>query len=157
MKPIKIVTKVELEPLELPDNPDQIQNEKVLQNQQYSGAEANKDSYKVVFPLDTNNPEVFDLIVKKFMNLKSDPRFQGKLEVELLTFSDGTEIVVKDSKHEHSLLALVHMGVRVVQCLNSLKSRGYTKENLVYFIGFTPSGIGEQVLLASEGWVIIKF
>ncbi len=81
---------------------------------------------------------------------------EGKIEVELITFSGGTEVMLKDSGYEDALKELIAKGVRVAQCTNSLHERNLKKEQLFDFIGYVPSGNGELVIRASEGWVIVK-
>ena len=134
----------------------QSREELMIKNKQYTGVETEKDHYKVVYQLDTDNPDVVKKAFRNINNLLKDPRLTDKLEVELLTFSGGTEVMRKDHAYEEQLMGLIEKGVRVVQCLNSLDERGYTKDQLFDFIGYTPSGNGELVILGSQGWTIIK-
>ncbi len=134
----------------------QSREELIAKNQQYTGADTQKEQYKAVYQLDTDNPDIVKKAFRNINNLLKDPRLSGKLEVELVTFSGGTEVMRKDNQYEEQLLGLIEKGVRVVQCLNSLEERGYKKDELFDFIGYTPSGNGELVILNNEGWTVIK-
>jgi intracellular sulfur oxidation DsrE/DsrF family protein len=51
---------------------------------------------------------------------------------------------------------LINQGVIVVQCLNTLQERNIDKSELFDFLGYVPSGNGELLIRANEGWTIIK-
>lgn len=125
-------------------------------NMNYSGAEAKQEVYKAIYQLDTDNPDIVKKAFRNINNLLKDPRLQGKVQVELVTFSGGTEVMLRKNPYEEQLKDLIFKGVRVVQCLNSLQERNYTKDQLWDFIGYTPSGNGELLILNAQGWTIIK-
>lgn len=125
-------------------------------NVQFQGATATLPSYKAIYQLDTNNPDQVKKAFRNIRNVLSDPRLKGKLQVELITFSGGTEVMLKSSAYEKDLIDLITKGVQVSQCTNSLQERNLTKEQIYDFIAYVPSGNGELVIRAAEGWVIIK-
>lgn len=129
---------------------------KLQQNAQYMGAEAHKSHYKVIYQLDSNNPDIIKKAIRNINNLLNDPRLHGKVEVELITFSGGTEALLKTSVFEEQIKDLIQKGVRVAQCSNSLVERQLTKDQMFPFIGYVPSGNGELVIRGAEGWTIIK-
>jgi len=96
------------------------------------------------------------MIQKSLNNVLKDPRLVGKLQLELITFSEGTEAVLKGSKYEEDLKMLVKKGVIVAQCLNSLKARNISPDQVYDFIAIVPSANGELVIRHAEGWAIIK-
>lgn len=129
---------------------------KLATNAAFKGAEANKAAYNAIYQLDSNNPDIVKKAFRNINNILNDPRLQGKLHLELITFSGGTEVMLKDSPYAEDLKKLIDKGVIVAQCTNSLQERNLKKEQLYDFIGFVPSGNGELVIRASEGWVIVK-
>lgn len=129
---------------------------KLKENAQFTGAVAHNKHYKAIYQLDSNNPDIIKKAFRNIKNVLNDPRLEGKIEVELITFSGGTEVMLKDSGYEDALKELIAKGVRVAQCTNSLHERNLKKEQLFDFIGYVPSGNGELVIRASEGWVIVK-
>ncbi|MGN6436711.1 MAG: DsrE family protein [Agriterribacter sp.] len=130
--------------------------EKLEKNKQYTGAQATQPAYKAVYQMDQASPEIIKKTIRNINNLLKDPRLQGKVQVELVAFSGGTEAYKKNSGFEQGLKELIDQGVIVVQCLNTLKERNISKSELYDFIGYVPTGNGELVIRAAEGWTIIK-
>ncbi|MBF4988151.1 DsrE family protein [Methylophilus sp. 14] len=125
-------------------------------NRLYVGAEATKGSYKAIYQIDSNNPDVIKKAIRNIKNLIEDPRLKGKVEVELVAFSGGTELLLKTSEYEAALRELITKGVVIVQCLNTLKERKLERSQFFDFVGFVPSANGELVIRGGDGWVIIK-
>lgn len=133
------------------------QESKILTNKDYHGAVAKKKSYKAIYQLDSNDPKTITKAIRNINNVLKDPRLKGKIEIELITFSGGTEAYLKkNSEYEQPLKDLISKGVIVAQCLNSLEERKLTKDELFDFVAYVPSGNGELIIRANEGWVIIK-
>lgn len=125
-------------------------------NRQYTGAEATKESYKAIYQLDSNNTDVIKKAIRNIKNLLEDPRLKGRVQVELVAYSGGTEALMKTSEYEAGLRELVSKGVIVAQCLNTLKERKLDKLQFLDFVAFVPSANGELVIRGAEGWVIVK-
>ncbi|HEY9362324.1 MAG TPA: DsrE family protein [Chitinophagaceae bacterium] len=125
-------------------------------NREFTGAIANKNEYKVIYQLDSNDPKIIQKAFRNINNALNDARMQGKLKVELVAFSGGTEALLKNSKYENELKNLVLKGVIIVQCNNSLKERNIEREQLYDFIGIVPSGNGELIIRQADGWSVIK-
>ena len=125
-------------------------------NKVYTGAEATKPAYRAIYQLDQASPEIIKKAIRNINNLLEDPRLKGKIAVELVAFSGGTEAYKKGSEYEEALKKLIGKGVLVVQCLNTLKERNISKTELFDFIGYVPTGNGELVIRAGEGWTIVK-
>ena len=130
--------------------------ETLEQNKQYTGAQATKPVYKAIYQLDQAAPDRINKVIRNINNLLKDPRLAGKIQVELIAFSGGTEAFRKNSEYEASIRALANEGVIVAQCLNTLKERNIDKSELYDFLAYVPSGNGELVIRAAEGWVIVK-
>lgn len=126
------------------------------QNRFYVGAEATKESYKAIYQMDSNNPDLIKKAIRNIKNLIEDPRLKGKVDVELVAFSGGTEALMKTSEYEAALRELFTRGVIIAQCLNTLKERKLEKSQFFDFVAFVPSANGELVIRGAEGWVIIK-
>ncbi|MDM1294897.1 DsrE family protein [Sphingobacterium sp. N143] len=132
-------------------------NKLLLQNRQYTGAVAQKKAYKAIYQLDSNDPKTIEKAIRNINNVLKDPRLKGHLQIELVAFSGGTEAYLKkNSQYQQPLRELVEKGVIVAQCLNTLEEKHIAKEELFDFIGYVPSGNGELILRANEGWVIVK-
>ena len=125
-------------------------------NRAFMGAVAKKKSYHAIYQLDTNDPKIIDKAIHNINNALSDQRLIGKLQIELVTLSGGTEAVMIGSKFEKDLKELVEKGVILVQCNNSLMQRKLTREQIYDFMAVVPSGNGELIIRQAEGWAIIK-
>ena len=131
-------------------------NKALTNNRQFTGAVADKKEYKAIYQLDSNDPKIIQKAFRNINNALNDARLQGKLKIELVAFSGGTEALLKNSKYENELKDLVLKGVIIVQCNNSLKERDLDREQLFDFIGIVPSGNGELIIRQADGWSVIK-
>lgn len=125
-------------------------------NRAFTGATATQAQYHAIYQLDSNDPKVIEKAIRNINNALNDPRLAGKLEIELVAFSAGTEVNVKGGKYEEDLKALVERGVLVAQCNNSLKEKKISRDQLYDFIAVVPSANGELIIRQAEGWSIIK-
>jgi hypothetical protein len=131
-------------------------NNLMEKNRAFTGAKAVAKHYKAIFQLDSKDPVIIEKTFRNMKNALNDPRLKGKIEIELVTFSGGTEVCLKGSKYEENLKDLVNKGVIVAQCANSLKERKIDRNELYDFIGLVPSGTGELILRQAEGWSVVK-
>jgi intracellular sulfur oxidation DsrE/DsrF family protein len=132
-------------------------NDKLLENNRaFTGAKATKKSYHAIYQLDVNDPKRIEKTLRNILNALNDPRLKGKLQVELVAFSAGTDAYMKGGKFEEDLKALVERGVIVAQCNNTLQERKISRDQIYDFIGIVPSGNGELILRQAEGWAIVK-
>lgn len=125
-------------------------------NKAFTGAEASAPVYKVIYQMDQGSDEIIKKTIRNINNLLNDPRLKGKVQVELVAFSGGTAAFKKDSGYEEGIKGLVEQGVLVAQCLNTLKERKIDKSELYDFLAYVPTGNGELVIRAGEGWSIVK-
>lgn len=131
--------------------------EKALQgNAAFTGAKARQKMYHAIYQMDNSDPKIIEKTLRNINNALNDPRLSGKIEVELIAFSGGTDAYLKGSKYEDALKALVAEGVIVAQCNNTLKERKIAREQLYDFIAVVPSGNGELIIRQAEGWSVIK-
>ena len=134
----------------------QAQDNALDKNSRYTGAPATKKQYKAIYQLDQNDPHIIEKTFRNINNALSDSRLTGKLQVELVAFSGGTNAYLKNSKYEEDLKKLIEKGVVVAQCNNTLKERNISRDSLYNFIAIVPSGNGELIIREQEGWTIIK-
>jgi intracellular sulfur oxidation DsrE/DsrF family protein len=121
----------------------------------YTGAKATKKMYKAVYQLNSGDTAKIRGTLHNINNALSDPRLTGKLTLELVVHGEGIKLFMKDGYFEQDLLALKKKGVVLAECLNTMRARNITKEQLYDFIGFVPSGNGELIILEQQGWAII--
>ena len=122
---------------------------------EFTGAVANQATYKVVYQIDSSDPKLIGMTLRNMENALADPRLKGKLTVELVAFSGGTTVFLKDQPYYDSLLKLQQQGVLMAQCLNSMHGLHLTKEQLWPFVSYVPSGNGELIIRQAQGWAIV--
>lgn len=127
-----------------------------VENQKFEGAIAGRSNYFAIYQLDTDDPKVVDKAFRNINNALADRRLIGKLKLELVTFGDGTNVMLSGSPYEATLKSLLQRGLTIVQCNTSLVNRGISRNRLLPFIGVVPSGNGELIIRNAEGWAIIK-
>ncbi len=130
--------------------------DKLQENKLYTGATATQARYRAIYQMDQASPDIIKKTIRNINNLLKDPRLQGKIQVELVAFSGGTEAYRKGSEFEEGIKALAEQGVIVAQCLNTLKERKIDKNELYDFLAYVPTGNGELVIRSAEGWTIVK-
>lgn len=121
----------------------------------FHGAEATKSKYQVVYQLNTDDEGKIKATLKNIQNALSDPRLKDKLEVELVVHGGGVAVFKKGSPFEQTLLDLQKQGVILAECENTLRERKISKDELLPFIGYTPSGNGELIIRQQQGWAIV--
>ena len=132
-------------------------NENLLENNKvFTGAAATKKVYRVIYQLDNGDAKIIEKAIRNINNTLNDPRLAGKVKIELVAFSAGTDAYIKGGKYEEDLKALVQKGVIVSQCNNTLRERKIGREQIYDFIAVVPSGAGELVIRQAQGWAVIK-
>ena len=125
-------------------------------NKAFTGATATQKSYKAIYQLDTNDPKTIEKTIRNINNALTDPRLKGKVQIELVAFSGGTDAYLKTGKYENELRSLVEKGVIVAQCHNTLVERRISPDQIYDFIAIVPSGNGELIIRQAQGWSIVK-
>ena len=122
---------------------------------QFNDAISKKSKYKVVYQLNSDNAQVIESTLNNIKNTLEDATLKNKLKVELVVHGAGSVLLMKDHPYEKQLLALKEKGVIMVQCLNSMKKRKLTKEQMFPFIFYVESGNAELIVRQHQGWAYI--
>lgn len=125
------------------------------QDKPFNGAEATFSSYKALFVLNEGDEKKIKGTLRNIKNSLEDPRLKGKLEIELIAFSDGVSVYAKAGQFEETLKALQAKGVILAQCENTIRERKIDKNTLFPFISYVPSGVGEIIIRQQQGWAIV--
>lgn len=121
----------------------------------FHGAAATLKSYKALYILNQSDDKKIKGIIRNVNNALEDPRLKGKLQVELVAFGDGVEIFKKSNHYDTLLLKLQKKGVILAECLNTMKERNISKDELWPFISYVPSGNGEIIIRQYQGWATV--
>ncbi|ASZ11918.1 DsrE family protein [Chitinophaga sp. MD30] len=123
--------------------------------QSFHGAAATLKEYKALYILNNADDKKIRGTLRNIKNALEDPRLKGRLQVELVVFGDGVEAFKNTSAYDTLLLPLQQKGVILAQCENTLRERNINKTALWPFISFVPSGNGEIIIRAHQGWATI--
>ena len=122
---------------------------------EFQDAISKKSKYKVVYQLNTDNAQVIESTLNNIKNTLEDSTLKNKLKVELVVHGAGSVLLMKDHPYEKQLLSFKENGVIIVQCLNSMKKRKLTKEQMFPFIFYVESGNAELIIRQHQGWAYI--
>ncbi len=125
------------------------------QPKQFTGAKAVLKHYKALYVLNSGDEKKITGTLRNLKNALDDPRLKGKLEVELIAFSDGVAVYQKSGPFEKTLLELQARGVLLAQCENTIRERHIDKTELFDFISYVPSGNGEIIIRQQQGWAVV--
>ena len=130
-------------------------SQKKISNTDFHGAAATLKSYKALYILNQSDDKKIKGIIRNINNALEDPRLKGKLQVELVAFGDGVEIFKKSNHYDSLLIKLQKKGVILAECLNTMKERNISKDELWPFISYVPSGNGEIIIRQYQGWATV--
>lgn len=121
----------------------------------FHGAVANLKSYKALFILDESDKMKMMGTLRNINHAIDDPRLKGKLQVELIVFSQGVELYKKSNHYDTLLLPLIKKGVILAQCENTMKGMHLSEADLWPFVSYVPSGSGEIIIRQYQGWAVV--
>ena len=121
----------------------------------FAGATADQAHYQAIYQLDSDDPKLIQQTLRNLSNALDDPRLKGKVTIELVAFASGTAVFRKDQPYEAQLTALRQRGVILAQCLNTMRERKISKDELLPIIAYVPSGNGELIIRQAQGWALV--
>ena len=111
--------------------------------------------YKALYISNQSDDKKIKSVLRNISNVLADPRLKGKLQVELIAFSDGVEIFKKANRYDTLLIYLQRKGVLLAQFGNTMRERKIDKEYLWPFGSYVLSGNGEIIIRHYQGWATI--
>lgn len=121
----------------------------------FHGAMAEAKTYKAVYFINDSSTHKIKSTLRNIKNALEDPRLTGKLEVELVAFGDGVAVFKKENHFDTLLLDLQKRGVILAECLNTLKEKKISKDELWDFVSYVPTGNGEIIIRQAQGWAVL--
>ena len=135
--------------------PAAMHDAEAFQKGTFAGATADQAHYNAVYQLDSDDPKLIQQTLRNINNALEDTRLKGKITIELVAFGNGTALFRKDQPYEAPLTALKAKGVILSQCLNTLKEKKISKDELLPLIAYVPSGNGELIIRQAQGWSLV--
>lgn len=121
----------------------------------FHGAEATKPRYRVAYQLNSDDETKIRGTLRNIQNAMSDPRLRGKLDVELVVHGSGVEVYRINKPYEKVLQHLQKQGVILAMCENTMRGENISRDELLPFISYVPSGTGELIIREQEGWAVL--
>lgn len=114
------------------------------------------DGYRVVFQVTADDPEQWAGLLGNIENLRR--ALGDDVEaVEVVVHGGGIGLVLRsDTALAGRMETLAKSGVRFVACENTMRSRNFTKADLLPFVGTVDSGVAEVVRRQKQGWQYIR-
>lgn len=128
---------------------------RAFQQGTFQGATADKAHYKAIYQLNTDDAAHIKMTLRNIRNALDDPRLRGRLQIELVAFSGGIVAFQRDQPYEKELRELLGQGVILAQCLNTMRERNVSKQELWPFLAYVPSGNGELIIRQGQGWALV--
>ena len=118
-------------------------------------AQSNGKSHKVIFGVTSADPADWNLVMGNTRNLingvKPDP-----IEVEIVSFGPGINMIKLDSPVAEDIKKLQEMGVKFTACQNAMRAHKLELKDLLPGMVPVPAGIVEVVEKQEQGWIYIK-
>jgi intracellular sulfur oxidation DsrE/DsrF family protein len=124
-------------------------------NSNFTGAIATLKEYKALYILNQSDEKKIKGVLRNINNALEDPRLKGKLTIEFVVFGEGVELFKKVNHYDTALLKLYNKGVILAQCLNTIREKKISKDELWPFIAYVPSGNGEIIIRQQQGWATV--
>jgi len=124
------------------------------------GTPAMAQDNKVVIQVSDDNPRTMNIALNNAKNL-TQALGAGNVDIEIVVYGPGLNMVAKDSKLAAKIKGLHAFGnVKFAVCGNTMKSRKWTKDNLLKdaFIqdSIVPGGVIRIMELQKQGYAYIR-
>lgn len=115
-----------------------------------------RPKHHTVFQLTEPEGQAWNLVELHAQNLKEALDKDGGVEVEVIFFGAGLNMLKKtNTAHEQKLKHLVDMGVKLSACQNAMKLMNIKTEDLFPFASQVDSAVAELTRKQEAGWAYI--
>ena len=110
---------------------------------------------KVVFQVSDADPKKWNLALNNMKNVQ-DALGQDKVEVELVVYGPGIDMLKVESTAGNRVNDAVANGVKVVACENTMEAQKLTKDDMLKSIAYVPAGVIELMKKQQQGYTYIR-
>lgn len=127
----------------------------LLAFQPFSAQAAGKHSPRnqVVFQVSDNDPARWNLVLNNVKNLQKE---LGKVQIEIVAFGPGINMLKFDSEVGGRLQEAADSGVFIAACGNTMKAQNLTPADMHPAAKVVPAGIVELMRKQQQGWAYIR-
>src|SRR4051794_25699558 len=98
---------------------------------------------RLVIQVTDNDPARWNMVLNNTKNAQDDVGGADKIDIEIVTYGPGINMLKKDSPVGERIGELVKSGVKVVGCENTMKAFKIDKSEMLATIGYVPAGVTE--------------
>lgn len=109
----------------------------------------------IVIQVSDDNPKTWNQALNVVRNIQKS---YGKdnVEIELVAFGHGIGILKADSTLANRIDDTVASGTHVYACMNTMRGRKLTKDDMNPKIAYVPAGVIEIIEKQKAGWTAIR-
>lgn len=108
----------------------------------------------VLVHLDEASPEKHASVLLNITNLLNE--LGDETQVELVVHGPGLLAVIAVAPHSAKVSELLHRGVTVTACANTMRGMKISIDALVDGVQVVPSGVAELVRRQRQGWAYLR-
>lgn len=112
--------------------------------------------HRLVIQVTDNDPARWAMVLNNTKNAQVDMGGADKIDIEIVTYGPGINMLKKDSSVGDRIAELVKSGVQVVGCENTMKNMNLSKADMLTTIGYVPAGVTELMKKQEQGWAYIR-
>lgn len=119
-------------------------------------AAAAKKPHRLVIQVSDNDPARWNMALNNTRNAIEDIGGPDKIDVEVVAYGPGINMLKGDSPVGNRIADLVKTGVKVVACENTMKGLKLEKSEMLPTIGYVSAGVTEIMKKQQEGWSYVR-
>jgi intracellular sulfur oxidation DsrE/DsrF family protein len=112
--------------------------------------------HRLVIQVTDNDPARWVMVLNNTKNAQVDVGGADKIDIEIVTYGPGINMVKGGSPVADRIAELVQSGVKVVGCENTMANLKLTKAEMLPTIGYVPAGVTELMKKQEEGWAYLR-
>lgn len=111
-------------------------------------------AHRVVFQISDGEPKKWRAT---FNNIKNVQAALGvdQVGIEIVVHGPGIALLREESEQANLVLAAIQSGVRVLACLNTMRSMNLNADHMIATIGYVEAGVVEIIERQAEGFAYI--
>lgn len=109
----------------------------------------------IVIQVSDDNPKTWNQALNVVRNIQKSYG-KDKVEIELVAFGHGIGILKADSTLANRIDDTVASGAHVYACMNTMRGRKLTKDDMNPKIAYVPAGVIEIIEKQKAGWTAIR-
>lgn len=112
--------------------------------------------HRLVIQVTDNDPARWNMVLNNTKNAQDDVGGADKIDIEIVAYGPGINMLKKESPVGTRIADLIHTGVKVVGCENTMKGLKLSKDEMLPVIGYVPAGVTELMKKQEEGWTYLR-